>query len=318
MKRILVLGSLNIDFVQRVSRMPVPGETLRGEDLAMHVGGKGANQACAAALLGGKVSFAGMVGSDLFAPRLHAELQAAGVDVTLLRTSKRSSGTALILVLPTGENVIVISPGANGDVSCDVALACVNSLQPGDLLLCQLEIPLEAVAAALRAAYAKGVMTMLDPAPAIELPDDLLRSVSILTPNQTEASLLCGQNAPVETMQEAELAARELRCRGAGMVVVKMGAQGCLVSQEEQTFESPAFASEVVDTTAAGDAFNGALAVTLAEGLTLGDAVRFANAAAALTVRKAGAIRSIPNRVEVEQLLASSGDHAGGSHVHRS
>ena len=305
MKQILVLGSLNIDFVQRVSRMPAPGETLRGEDLATHVGGKGANQACAAALLGGKVSFAGMVGSDQFAPRLQTELQAAGVDMHLVGISPRSSGTALILVLPTGENVIVISPGANGDVSRDVALASVCHLQRGDLLLCQLEIPLDSVAAALRAAYAKGVITMLDPAPASALPDDLLRSVSILTPNQTEASLLCGRALPVETMPDAEQAARELRRRGAGAIIVKMGAQGCLVWHEETAIQSPAFPSTVVDTTAAGDTFNGALAVALAEGLAMDRAARFANAAAALSVKKAGAISSIPNRLDVDALLAN-------------
>lgn len=305
MKQILVLGSLNVDFVQRVSRMPVPGETLRGEDLATHVGGKGANQACAAALLGGRVSFAGMVGSDQFASRLQTELQAAGVDTTFVGTSPRSSGTALILVLLTGENVIVISPGANGDVSRDVALASVCHLQRGDLLLCQLEIPLDSVAAALRAAYAKGVVTMLDPAPACALPDDLLRSVSILTPNQSEAGLLCGRDQPIESMQDAEQAARELRRRGAGTVIVKMGSQGCLVSRQEAAIESPTFPSDVVDTTAAGDTFNGALAVALAEGMAFDRAVRFANAAAALSVRKAGAISSIPNRDAVDALLAS-------------
>lgn len=318
MKQILVLGSLNIDFVQRVPRMPVPGETLRGEELATHAGGKGANQACAAALLGGKVSFAGMVGSDIFADRLRSELQASGVDITSIRTSAKSSGTAIILVLPTGENVIVISPGANADVSSDVALESVNKLQRGDLLLCQLETPLDGVAAALHAAYAKGVVTILDPAPASALPQDLLRSVTILTPNQTEASLLCGRNGAVETMREAELAAQELRQQGAEIVIVKMGAQGCLVWNQERAMEAPAFPSEVVDTTAAGDTFNGALAVALAEGTALGDAVRFANAAAALSVTKTGAISSIPNRSAVEELLASREDQAGGSNVHGS
>ncbi len=318
MKQILVLGSLNIDFVQRVSRLPIPGETLRGEDLVTHVGGKGANQACAAALLGGKVSLAGMVGSDIFAGRLRSELQAAGIDTRLVGNSPRSSGTAIIFVLPTGENVIVISPGANADVSREVALASVDHLQRGDLLLCQLETPLDGVMAALQAAYANGVITILDPAPASTLPEGLLRSVSILTPNQSEASLLCGLKNPVETTQEAEVAARELRRGGPGMVIVKMGAQGCLALHEEETIEAPAFPSEVVDTTAAGDTFNGALAVALAEGAMLNNAMRFANAAAALCVRKAGAISSIPSRSAVEQLLAHGETQTGGPNVYRS
>jgi ribokinase len=303
MKQIIVLGSLNIDFVQRVPRMPGLGETLQGQELATYVGGKGANQACAAALLGGAVRFAGMVGSDPFAPRLRTELEAAGVDTGFVRTSARASGTALILVMPTGENVIVISPGANGDVSREVAAEAVGSLRAGDLLLCQLEIPLDTVAYALEAAHAKGVVTVLDPAPAVPLRDEMLRSVSILTPNQTEASLLCGYDKPVETMEHAAAAARTLRERGAATVIVKMGAQGCFVMHGEETFSSPACATEIVDTTAAGDAFNGGVAVGLAEGAGMVEAVRFANAAAGLSVAKAGAISSLPKRADVDEFL---------------
>jgi ribokinase len=303
MKQILVLGSLNIDFVQRVPRMPELGETLQGQELATYVGGKGANQACAAALLGGQVRFAGMVGNDIFAPRLRSELEGAGVDTKFIRTSERASGTALILVMPAGENVIVISPGANGDVSGPLATEAVNSLRAGDLLLCQLEIPLNTVMEALRTAHAKGVVTMLDPAPAVPLPKDLLRAVSILTPNQTEASALCGNSRPVETTDEAEMTARMLRARGAETVIVKMGAQGCFVAGGEGMFSSPAFPARIADTTAAGDAFNGAMAVALAEGAGITDAVRFANAAAGLSVTRAGAIASLPKRAEVDKLL---------------
>lgn len=307
MKQILVLGSLNVDFVQRVPRMPELGETLRGQELTTFVGGKGANQACAAALLGGAVRFAGMVGSDLFAPRLSAELEAAGVDTQFVRTSPRASGTALILVMPAGENVIVISPGANGDVSGKLAAEAVSSLRAGDLLLCQLEVPLNAVTDAIRAAHAKGVVTVLDPAPAAPLASDLLRAVSILTPNQTEASVLSGNSRPVETAGEAERTALMLRARGAESVIVKMGAQGCLVAGHEGTFSSPAFSTKIVDTTGAGDAFNGALAVALAEGAAVTEAVRFANAAAGLSVTKAGAIASLPRRAEVDKLLGPRG-----------
>lgn len=303
MKRIVVLGSLNVDFVQRVPRMPSLGETLQGEELATYVGGKGANQACAVALLGGAVCFAGMVGSDPFAPRLRAELQAAGVDTRFVRTSARASGTALILVMPTGDNVIVISPGANADVSRALAAEAVGSLRAGDLLLCQLEVPLDTVAYALEAAHARGVTTVLDPAPAVPLPDEMLQNVSILTPNQTEASLLCGYGKPVETMDDAAAAARKLSERGAETVIVKMGAQGCFVMHGGESFSSPACATEIIDTTAAGDAFNGGIAVALAEGAEMMEAVRFANAAAGMSVAKAGAISSLPKRADVNEFL---------------
>ena len=311
MKRILVLGSLNIDLVQRVPRMPLPGETLQGSDLRIFVGGKGANQACAAARLGGSghVQMAGKVGDDVFAERLRRELQGAGVDTESVRESNGASGSATIFVLPSGENVIVISPGANADVSPEFARQAVESLRAGDLLLCQLETPLEAVGAALKAATERNVVTILDPAPAQPLPDDWFASITILTPNQTEAAILTGQSTPPENTTEAEVVARNLQARGARTVIVKMGNQGCLIADGNGATGIPAFEVQPVDTTAAGDTFNGALAATLANVATLPDAARFANAAAALSVTKPGAISSIPTRLEVDQFLAS--------HVHR-
>lgn len=305
-KRILVLGSLNADLVQRVPRLPVAGETLSGGDLQIYAGGKGANQACAAALLGGQVQMAGMLGPDVFSDRLLAELQNAGVNTTSVGKATAATGSAVILVLPGGENSIVISPGANAEVTSDFALEAVEELQAGDFLLCQLETPLESVAAAMKAAHARQIVTILDPAPALELSGELLRSTAILTPNQTEAQLLVRSSEPIETTSQAEKAARVLHTRTHQAVIVKLGAQGCVIVTDARTAHVPGFPVSAIDTTAAGDTFNGALAVALAEGLDLIDASRFANAAAALCVTKPGAIPSIPSRPAVEHFLKSA------------
>ena len=320
MKQILVLGSLNIDLVQTLPRVPAPGETLQGGGLRIFPGGKGANQACAAAMLssgGGSVRMAGMVGNDVFADRLLGELHSAGVNAELVRQADTSSGSAVIFVLPNGENTIVISPGANGEVSPELAVEAVDTLQPGDLLLCQLEVPLAAVQAALQRAHERQIVTILDPAPACHLPDDLLSAVTILTPNQTEAALLMGTTVALDNATALEAAARSLRSRGARTVIIKMGGEGSLLFHDGQTIVTPAFPVAAVDTTAAGDTFNGALAVALAEGAAIRDAVRFASAAAALSVTKAGAIPSIPRRAGVEALLGARDTHPGATHVHR-
>lgn len=304
MKRILVLGSLNIDLVQRVPRLPLAGETLQGGDLQIFVGGKGANQACAASLLGGVVRMAGKVGSDVFAHRLIHELQQARVDIASVQTSKAASGSAVICVLPSGENTIVLSPGANADISVAFALQAVETLDPGDLLLCQLEIPLDAVQAALQAAYRKQVVTILDPAPACSLPGELLSCVTILTPNQTEAAALLETPDSPQNFAQAETAATSLQARGANTVIIKMGALGCFIADGSSSVAQSAFAVEAVDTTAAGDTFNGALAAALARGDTMANAALFACAAGALSVTSPGAIASIPTLDQVNQFLS--------------
>lgn len=305
-RRILVLGSLNIDLVQSVPRIPKPGETLTGGDLRIYAGGKGANQACAAALLGGESALAGMVGKDVFADRLLEELRRAGVNTESVRAANTASGSATIFVLPNGDNSIVISPGANAEVSAGFALQAVQRLDAGDFLLCQLETPVPSVIAAMKAARAKGAITILDPAPARELPDELFRATSILTPNQTEAAFLTGSDEPIQTMAEALHAAKQLQARGAESIIVKMGAQGCLMADGSETTQVPGFSVQPVDTTAAGDTFNAALAVALAENRMPLDAIRFANAAAALSVTRPGAISSMPIRAEVEQFFQSA------------
>ncbi|MBV8810368.1 MAG: ribokinase [Acidobacteriaceae bacterium] len=309
-KKILVLGSLNIDLVQPVGRVPEAGETIRGADLQIYVGGKGANQACAAALLGGNVQMAGMIGNDVFGARLLAELQEAGVDTSLVQAAETASGSAIIFVLPNGENRIVISPGANAAVTGTVVKQAIDSLEAGDFLLCQLEIPIASVMEAMRPAYKKGVITILDPAPVCDFSDDVFRSVRILTPNQIEAGLLLGEATPIGTLAEAERCARKLQARGVETVVVKMGEQGSFVAGQNESFVAPGFEVTAVDTTAAGDAFNGAFAVALREGLGSRDAARFANAAAGLSVTRNGALKSMPNRLEVDQFLASKGPSA--------
>ena len=302
--RIFVLGSANMDLVLAVGRLPREGETLSGGDLALHPGGKGANQACAAARLGGRVFMIGQVGSDPFGPRLVASLREAGADVSRVGVSPRPTGCACIYVLPSGENSIVISPGANATLDPQTALAALADLAEGDLLLAQLETPLETVEAAFTHAAARGATTMLDPAPARPLPASLLARVGILTPNQTEAAcILGGSSDEVRDFEQAGAAAARLIELGSHSVVMKLGELGCLWSDGKSSYRAGAFRVTPVDTTAAGDVFNGALAVALSEGAALAEALRFANAAAAISVTRPGAQTSIPDRSEVDKLL---------------
>ena len=291
--RILVLGSLNIDLVQRVPRMPQPGETLRALDFQTFIGGKGANQACAASKLGALTQMAGCVGGDVFGTQLITELKKLGVDTSRVRSGQLPTGTATILVLPNGENVIVISAGSNGEVSTAMALDTVSDLRQGDILLCQLEIPIDSVEAALQKARRQQATTILDPAPACALSPTLLQAVTILTPNQSEAGLLLSK-PPIETIAEGREAAVALRRLGPDIVILKMGEQGCVVADDVANTLVPGFKVTAIDTTAAGDAFNGALATALTRGETLLHAARFACAAGALSVTRPGAVSSLP------------------------
>lgn len=303
-RKILVVGSLNADLVQNVPRVPNPGETIEGSELQMFCGGKGANQACAAARLGGVVRMAGMVGEDVFGARLVAELAAAGVDVSRIGRSAKATGAATIFVLPTGENLIVLSPGANAEVSAASALEAVDAQEAGDLLLCQFEIPMQTVVAALLAARKRGVLTILDPAPAKPMPAEMFAAVSVLTPNQSEAAAILGEAAgEICSMDDARVAADRLLQRGPEAAIVKMGGLGCVVATEKFSVEIAGHAVKAVDTTGAGDTFNGALAVALGEGADLVEAARFANGAAALSVMRAGAIQSIPTRDALDRFL---------------
>lgn len=302
-KPIIVFGSLNADLVIGIDRPPKPGETISGTDLEQFPGGKGANQAYAAARLGGSVSMIGQVGDDHFGRFLIDSQREAGVDTSSIGIVKGQSGVAMINVLPGGENLIVTAPGANGTVTADLARARLGAIQAGTFLLCELQVALEAVAAALETAKQAGATTILDPAPARPLPPEVLANVDILTPNQTEAATLLGESREVEEFDEAAEAAQRLRRLGPPIVIMKLGRLGCLIADDLGSRPVAGFLVEAVDTTAAGDTFNGALAVALAEGRDIDEAARFANAAAALSVTAPGAQSSAPVRRQVEDLL---------------
>lgn len=305
---IVVVGSLNMDFVVQVERLPAPGETARGENFRMIPGGKGANQACAAARLSraAPVRMLGRVGYDSFADHLRASLAAAGVDTAGIHGCRSAStGVALIWVDRAGQNSIVIAPGANAELAPPDLETERAAFVSAACALFQLETPLATVAAGLRLARDAGALAILDPAPAAPLAPEFLSLAGLLTPNETEACLLAGRPPERIGPAEAPALAAELRARGARAVVLKLGDQGCYYSGPEGEFHSPAFRVEAVDATAAGDTFNGALAVALAEGMALPQALRFANAAAALSVTRLGAQTSIPSRDEVERLLSA-------------
>jgi ribokinase len=300
MSAILVIGSLNADLVVRAPRFPAPGETISGEDLAIIPGGKGANQAVAAARQGTSVAMVGRVGNDSFGPTLIQNLQNNKVDTTRIQTDASATGTAIIVVDSSGQNSIVLSPGANGKVTpADVDAI---SFRDADMLLLQLEIPLKTVIHAASVARQNGLRVILNPAPARQLPDSLLADVDILVPNESELQLLTGM--PVTDADSAKTAAKTLLAKGVKTVIVTLGANGALLVTGEQTAHIPAFNVDVVDTTAAGDAFIGGLAAALLKGKPLEDAVRYGNASGALAATKFGAQPSLPTAEEVNQLMS--------------
>ena len=298
---IIVFGSLNMDLVAQVPRLPQAGETLLGTSFVTVPGGKGANQAVAAARLGGPTAMVGRVGNDNFGVLLCKSLQVSGVSTDAVMADQGPSGVALINVDDEGENQIVVVPGANGKVdTTDVGRLPLY----GDrsILLMQFEIPLTAVQAA--AERAKEHCVIVDPAPArSDLPPEFYGLVDILTPNQTEASQLTGLK--VNSVPTAMEAAQVLRQRGTSTVIVKLGRQGAVVASKSEVFHVPAFQVDAVDTVAAGDAFNGGLAVALAQEKSLREAVKWASAVAALSVMSAGAQPSMPTREQVETFLRS-------------
>jgi len=300
---ITVVGSLNMDFVVKVAKLPLPGETVLGGGFRTIPGGKGANQACAAGKLGGRVRMVGRVGDDVFGEELRTSLAAAGVDTAaVLATEGTPSGVALIFVQAGGQNQIVVASGANGRLAAaDVARALEAT--DGGFLLLQLESPLETVEAAASAGRRQGMRVLLDPAPARPLPDALLERVDILTPNETEAMVLLDRREGSVTLAEAPEVARALLRRGTRSVVLKLGENGAFLDEGEGGRHFPGLKVEAVDATAAGDTFNGALAVALAEGKPMAEAIAFANVAAALSVTRLGAQASIPARGEVEAAL---------------
>ena len=303
MQQILVVGSINMDLAVRCPHIPTPGETILGSSLLESPGGKGANQAVAAARLGGAVTLCGCLGADAYGQALRRSLERDGVGVTWLAERGERSGVALIEVAERGENSIVVVPGANQLITPgDVTLA-LDAMPAAEVLLLQLEIPLITVQAAARLARARGVQVLLDPAPAQPLPDDLLAEVDILLPNQGEAGALAGM--PVMSRADAIEAGRRLQARGARTVIVKLGAEGALILGEGGEQHISGERVDAIDSTAAGDCLAGALAVALVEGRRLPAALAFANAAAALSTTRPGAQASMPMRADVEALLQS-------------
>jgi ribokinase len=294
MTKIVVAGSANMDLVGLAPRLPAPGETVLGDDFVMTPGGKGANQAIAAARAGGETVFLGAIGSDAFGVTLKARLNASGVDTAHVRTSYGSSGVAVIMVDRDGENAILVSPGANSTFA-GLSAAEESAIADGDVLLCQQEIPVETVTAAARAARAGGTRTILNAAPARELPESLLALLDLLVVNEGEAMAITGTAEP-------DLAALlEL----VPAVVLTLGGNGARYADREGRDEQlPAFRVEVADTTAAGDAFTGALAVAWGEGRDIVEAVRWAAAAGAACVTKVGASNALPSRAEIDALYA--------------
>lgn len=295
MKPIVVFGSINIDLVTQTPRLPVAGETLQGSAFFTAAGGKGANQAVAAAKLGIPTQLVGRLGGDEFGGQLLAGLQAAGVQTDgVLLDKETSSGIAVITVDDAGENNIIIIAGANGRLN-ETDVQCLRGRLPGAAaLLMQLEIPMSVVLLAAQAARQADVPIILDPAPAQDIPSELYPLVDMITPNQLEAAQLVG--FPVEGPEAAAKASVELQQRGVNTVMIKLGAQGVFCATATETFFIPAFQVQAVDTVAAGDAFNGALAVALAEGRPIREAVIWGAAAGAISATKAGAQPSLPDR----------------------
>jgi len=287
-------------------RIPRPGETILGGQFSMAAGGKGANQAVAAARAGGRVTFIARVGRDMFGEQAIKGFVEDGIDVQhVLRDPQAASGVALIFVAADGENSIGVASGANGRLSPEDVRRAADVISSADVVIMQLETPLETVRAAAELAAGESVRVILNPAPAQPLKDDLLKLVSVLTPNESEAELLTG--IKVDSEAKAGQAAQALRDKGIEMVIITLGARGVFVSSPGMVGMVPGFEVKAVDTTAAGDVFNGALAVALAEALPLSDALRFANAAAALSVTRLGAQPSAPTRADIEALLGRAG-----------
>jgi ribokinase len=300
---VVVVGSANTDFLVRGPKLPGPGETVMGEDLREGAGGKGANQAVAAARLGARTAFVGRVGGDRRGEEMLRRLAAEGVDVTRVGCDTEApTGAAIIMVDGRGEKAILVAPGANARMGAAEVEAAADAIQSAGVVLCQLEIPLAAVTAACRLGRAAGARVVLDPAPARPLPDELLRLLDLIRPNANEAETLTG--VKVRDRPSAREAAKNLLDRGVGAVAVQAGDDGNLLAWPGGECWMPKLPVNTIDATGAGDAFAAGLAVMLAEGRTLNEAGPFANAAAALATTVVGAQAGLPRREAVQSLLS--------------
>ncbi len=299
---VCVVGSFMLDLVMRVTRRPLPGETVIADACGIFLGGKGFNQAVAARRMGSAVAMVGRLGSDEFANRFRIALRDEGIDAAAVAAdAEAGTGIATPVIDPDGGNSIVIAPRANMRVTPADVETAGDAIRRSRVLLLQLEIPVEASETAARIAHEAGARVILNPAPARPVLESLLRLADVLTPNEVEAAALTG--FPITGVESAFAAARELRARGAGAVAVTLGGSGVVAVAADGQVHLPAHAVPVVDTTAAGDAFNGVLAAILAQGSGLSAALRWANAAGACAVTRLGAEPSLPRREEVAVLL---------------
>ena len=299
---IYVLGSINMDMVARVPHMPVGGETLTADKYYVNPGGKGANQAVAIAKLGGKVAMIGKVGSDETGDALKNNLKAMGVDESMVTRADVPSGIAMIIV-EDGENRIILYKGANHSVTkADVDEGLKNA-KPGDALVMQLEIPLETVTYAAAVAKQKGMLVLLNPAPAVPLGEELLKNVDIIAPNETETEILTGVG--LDSDVHIALAVKKLYQLGVKRVIITMGSRGSIVAEGQTITPVEPRKVKAVDTTSAGDTFVGATVLRYLDGDTLEDAARFASVASSITVTREGAAQSIPTLDEVKKVIES-------------
>ncbi|MQY78155.1 MAG: ribokinase [Bacteroidetes bacterium] len=296
--KIVVIGSTNTDMVIKSDHLPAPGETLLGGTFFMNPGGKGANQAVAASRLGGKVTFISKTGNDIFGEQSVQNLKNEGINTEYMAVDPENpSGIALITVDSMAENCIVVAPGSNMTLKPDDIDKAIKQIELAEIVLLQLEIAIETVEYAAQIAFRNKRKIILNPAPAQKLSDSLLKTIYILTPNETEAEILTG--VKVTDIDSAEKASGILRNKGVEIVLITMGANGAYVLTNKLSKLIPASKVKAVDTTAAGDTFNGALAVAVSEGFNIEEAVKFANKAASIAVTKFGAQASIPYRSEV-------------------
>ncbi|WAT00582.1 ribokinase [Rouxiella chamberiensis] len=301
--KLVVLGSINADHVLNIRQFPQPGETVTGSHYTVAFGGKGANQAVAAGRSGADISFIACVGSDDIGERVRQQLASDNIDTRSIEAvADTTTGVALIFVNEDAENVIGIHAGANNALTPDSLPRFESQITQASALLMQLESPLETVMAAARLAKAHKTQVVLNPAPACELPDALLSLVDMITPNETEAEKLTG--VKVTNDEDAARAAQILHDKGIATVIITLGSKGVWLSQQGVGKNVPGFKVKAVDTIAAGDTFNGALVTALLEGTPLDQAVRFAHAAAAIAVTRAGAQSSVPWRQEIDDFLA--------------
>lgn len=300
--KIVVVGSSNTDMIIKAPRIPQPGETILGGEFSTAAGGKGANQAVAAARAGGDVCFIARVGNDLLGANALDGFKKDGIDTSFVFTDEKTpSGVALIMVSEDGENSISVASGANENLSTGDIEKSKPSIEEADILLMQLESPIETIKAAAESAKSAGVKVILNPAPAQELSDDILSKIDIITPNETETEILTGMK--INTEDDLHKAADKLLATGVSTVLVTLGSKGVMLANEIGKKIIAGFKVDAVDTTGAGDVFNGAFSVAISNGNTLEDSVRFGNAAASISVTRMGAQPSAPKKEEIYSKL---------------